>query len=33
MQRPLGEEYHIIQRKLEFMDRHGIQTSVIRFAS
>lgn len=31
--RPIGPEYHEIARKLEFMDRHGIQSSVISLAN
>lgn len=28
--RPLGDEYWNVERKLEFMDLHGIDVSVIR---
>jgi hypothetical protein len=31
-QRPIGDEYWSVDRKLKFMDRHGIYASVIRSA-
>lgn len=30
MQRPIGEEYHNIQRKIDFMDAHSIDKSIVR---